>query len=82
MQTRPSEEDQVKMIIKGTKPSTYNQLRRMTSMITNFQQLRETVMDIEEMEDENHKLHYQNKNTTSGPSWMKSDIAEEAWIVQ
>ena len=36
MQTRPSEKDQIKMIIKGTKPSIYGKLRRMTSMIADF----------------------------------------------
>ena len=68
MQTRPSEKDQIKMIVKGTKPSIYSKLRRMTSVISNFQQLRETVMDIEEMKDENHKFRDQNRNTTGGPS--------------
>ena len=33
MQTRPSEKDQIKMIIK---PSIYGKLRRMTSMIGDF----------------------------------------------
>ena len=70
------------MIVKGTKPSIYNKLRRMTYMISNFQQLRETIMDIEEMEDEHRKFHCQNGNTTGGPSWTKSNSAEEAWIVQ
>ena len=51
-------------------------------MISNFQQLKETVMDIEEMEDEHRKFHGQNRNTNGGPSWTKSDSAEEAWIVQ
>ena len=51
-------------------------------MISNFQQLRETVMDIEEMEDENHKFHSRNRKTTGGPSWTKSDSTKEAWIVQ
>ena len=37
MQARPLEKDQKEMIVKGTKPSIYNQLRRMTSMISNFQ---------------------------------------------
>ena len=36
MQTRPAEKDQITVIIKGTKPSIYNKLRRMTSMITDF----------------------------------------------
>ena len=81
MQTRPSERDQIKMIVKGTKPSIYRKLRRMTSMISNFQQLRETVMDIEEIEDEHRKFHSQNRNTTGGPSWTKSDSADEVWIV-
>ena len=79
MQTRPLEMDQIKMIIKGTKPSIYSKLRRMTSMISNFQQLRETVMDIEEMEDEHRKFHSQNRNTTGGPSWMKSDSVD--WVL-
>ena len=48
MQTRPAEKDQIKMIIKDTRPSIYNKSRRMTSMITDFRQLREIVMDIEE----------------------------------
>ena len=82
MQTWPSEKDQIKMIVRGTKPSIYSKLRRMTSIISNFQQLRETVMDIEEMEDENHKFHSHNKNTTGGPSWTKSDSAEEAWTMR
>ena len=51
-------------------------------MISNFQLLRETVMDIEEMEDEYCKFHGQNRNTTGGPSWTKSNLAEETWIVQ
>ena len=51
-------------------------------MISNFQQLRETVMNIEEMEDENHKFHSRNRNTPGGPSWTKSDSAEEAWTMQ
>ena len=71
IQTQPSEKDQIKIIVKGSKPSIYNKLRRMTSMISNFQQLREIVMDIEEMEDEHRKFHDQNRNTTSGPSWTK-----------
>ena len=82
MQTRPSEKDQIKMIVKGTKPSIYNKLRRMTYMISNFQQLREIVMDIEEMEDENDKFHSQNRNTDGGPSWTKSESAEETWTMQ
>ena len=82
MQTRPSENDQIKMIVKGTKPSIYSKPRRMTSMISNFQQLRETIMDIEDMDDENHKFHSRNRNTTSAPSWMKSDSAEEIWTMQ
>ena len=45
------------MIIKGTKPSIYGKLRRMTSMIGDFRQLRETVLDIEEEEAENRKLY-------------------------
>ena len=53
IQTRPSEKDQIKMIIKGTKPSIYGKLRRMTLVITDFRQLREMVMDIEEEEAEN-----------------------------
>ena len=57
MQTWPSEKDQIKMIVNGTKPSIYSKLMRMTFMISNFQQLRETVMDIEEMEDEHRKFH-------------------------
>ena len=81
MQTRPTEKDQIKMIVKGTKPSIYSKLRRMTSMISNFQQLREIVMDIEEMEDENRKFHSRNRNTHGGPSWTKFDSAEEVWIV-
>ena len=36
MQTRPLEKDQIKMIVKGTKPPIYSKLRRMTSMISNF----------------------------------------------
>ena len=82
MQTRPSEKDQIKMIVKGTKPPIYSKLRRMTSMISNFQQLRETVMDIEEMEDENHKFHSRNRNTTGEPSWTKSDSTEETWTMR
>ena len=53
----------------------------MTSMISNFQQLRESVIDIEEMEDEHHKFHSQNRNTIGGPPWTKFDSAEEVWIV-
>ena len=34
MQTRPSEKNQIKMIINGSKPSIYNKLMRMTSMIS------------------------------------------------
>ena len=82
MHTRPSEKDQIKMIVKGTKPSIYSKLRRMTSMISNFQQLRETVVDIEEIEDENHKFHSQNRNTAGGPSWTKFESAEETWTIQ
>ena len=67
------------MIVKGTKPSIYSKLRRMTP---NFQQLRETVMDIEEMEDENHKFHSQNRNTAGGPSWTKFESTEETWTIQ
>ena len=82
MQTRPSEKDQIKMIVKGTKPPIYSKLRRMTSMISNFQQLREAIMEIVEMEDENHKFHSRNRNTPGGPSWTKSDSAEEAWTMR
>ena len=59
MQTRPAKNDQIKMIIKGTSPSIYNKLRRMTSMITDFRQLRETVMDIKEEEAESRKYYGQ-----------------------
>lgn len=65
IQTRHSEKDHIKMIIKGTKPSIYNKPRRMTSMISNFRQLKETVMDIEEEEAENKKLHGQEKQKKS-----------------
>ena len=81
MQTRPAEKNQIKMIIKSTTHSIYSKQKRMTSVISNFQQLRETVMDIEEMEDENHKFHSQNRNTAGGPSWTKFKSAEETWTI-
>ena len=68
MQTRPSEKDQIKMIIKGTKPFIYNRMRRMTSMITDFKQLKEAVMDIEEEEAENKKFHSPWQNKKNGGS--------------
>lgn len=76
MQTGPSENEQIKIIIKGTETSIYNKLRRMTSMISNFRQLRETIMDIEEEEAENRKFHGKNRKATEGPLGMKVDATE------
>ena len=39
-------------------------------------------MDIEEMEEENHKFYCQNRTTTGGPPETKADSAEEAWTMQ
>ena len=64
------------MIIKGTKPSIYNKLKRMTLMIGDFRQLRETVMDIKEDEAENRKFCGQNRKSAEGSSGMKSGAAE------
>ena len=49
-------------------------------MITNFRQLRETVMDIEEEEAENRKFYGQNMRTFGGPSETKPTAAEVAAI--
>ena len=76
MQTRPSEKDQIKKIIKGTKPFIYGKLRRMTSMIADFRQLRETVMDIEEEEAENKKFYNLNRRAVGGSSGTKPITAE------
>ena len=80
MQARPSEKDQIKMVIKGTKPSIYSKLRRMTSMIGDFRQLRETVMDIEEEEVENRKFYGQNRRIFGGLSETKPATAEVATV--
>ena len=80
MQTRPSEKDQIKMIIKGTKPYIYSKLRRMTSMIVDFRQLRETVMDIEEEEAENRKFFGLNRRPVGGMSGTKPVSAEVAAV--
>ena len=80
MQTRPSEKDQIKMIIKGTKPSIFAKLRRMTSMIADFRQLRETVMDIEEEEAENKTFYGLNRRPIGGTSGTKPTAAEIAAI--
>ena len=68
------------MIIKGTKTSIYGKLRRMASMITDFRQLRETVMDIEEEEAENRKFYGQNRKTFGGHSVTKPTTAEVATV--
>ena len=80
MLTLPAEKDQIKMIIKGTRPSIYNKLRRMTSMITDFRQLREIVMDIEEEEAESQKYYSQARRPARGPSGTKVGPAEVAAI--
>ena len=64
------------MIIRGTKPSIYGKLRKMTSMIGDFRQLRETVMDFEEEEAENMKFYGLNMRTVRGPSGTKPVSAE------
>ena len=76
MRSRPSEKDQIKMIIKGTKPSIYNKLRRMTSMISDFRQLTETVMDIEEEEAENKKSRGQWQDRKSNGGSSRNEDAE------
>ena len=49
-------------------------------MIGDFQQLRETVMDIEEEEVENRKFYGQNRRTFGGPSETKPATAEVATV--
>ena len=49
-------------------------------MISDFRQLRETVMDIEEEEAENRKFYGQNWRTFGGPSQTKPATAEVATI--
>ena len=80
MQTRSAEKDQIKMIIKDTRPSIYNKLRRMTSMITDFCQLREIVIDIKEEVAENLKYYSQTRRPVRGSSGTKVSLAEVAVI--
>ena len=49
-------------------------------MITDFRQLRETVMDIEEEEAENRKFYGQNRKTFGGHSETKPTTAEVATV--
>lgn len=79
MQTRPIEKDQIKMIIKGTKPFIYNRMRRMTSVIADFKQLKETVMDIEEEEAKNRKFRRQGQKNGGESSGNEK---EEISVVQ
>ena len=52
----------------------------MPLMITDFRQLRETVMDIEEEEAENRKFYSLNKRAVGGPSGTKPVTTEVAAI--
>ena len=68
------------MIIKGTRSTICNKLRRITSIITNFRQLRELVMDIEEGDAKSRKYYGQARKPTRGPSETKVNPAEVAAI--